>query len=83
MLRVNRFLKVLGIVATIAAGLLSASAEKKVLDHTCFDDWKAVKNTGLSKSGEWAAYAVDPQEGDGILYFYNTKNGKEISIPRG
>ena len=57
--------------------------EKKVLDHTSFDAWKAVKNTGLSNNGEWAAYAVDPQEGDGMLYFYNTRNGKKVELARG
>ncbi len=70
------------IMATWSIGAYGAG-EKKVLDHTSFDDWKAVKNTGLSNSGEWAAYAVDPQEGDGILYFYNTRNGKKVSLPRG
>lgn len=56
---------------------------KKVLDHTSFDGWKAVKNTAVSNNGEWAVYAVDPQEGDGVLTFYNTRNGKSVNINRG
>ena len=77
-------------IALLASGMVMAGAmatggalEKKVLDHTSFDAWKAVKNTGLSNNGEWAAYAVDPQEGDGMLYFYNTRNGKKVELARG
>lgn len=61
----------------------TAASEKKALDHTCFDSWKGVRNTGLTKDGTWAAYSVEPQEGDGLFYFYNTRSGDKISIPRG
>ncbi len=57
--------------------------EKKVLDHSCFDAWKGVKTDVLSDDGEWGAYEVNPQEGDGILCFYNTRNGKKIEVARG
>jgi len=56
---------------------------KRALDHDSFDGWKGVRNQAISHNGEWAAYAVNPQEGDGILTFYNTKSGKRIEIPRG
>ena len=72
---------VLSLTAAMAFSI--AATGKKVLDHTSFDDWKGVKNTGLSRDGVWAAYAVDPQEGDGVFYFYNTRNGDKIAIPRG
>ena len=73
-------------IAFIIAGFAVvgvATGTKKALDHTSFDNWKSVRNTGLSDSGEWAAYSVDPQEGDGCLYFYNTRTKKQIPIPRG
>ncbi|MDE6632426.1 MAG: prolyl oligopeptidase family serine peptidase, partial [Muribaculaceae bacterium] len=54
-----------------------------VLDHTCFDDWKKVTNHSLSNDGKWAAFSVNPQEGDGVLTIRNTANGKDINIPRG
>lgn len=60
-----------------------AQAEKKVLDHTSFDDWKSVKNSAVSNNGEWTLYSVDPQEGDGVLTFRNVKSGKKIDIARG
>ncbi len=67
----------------VVLSCLSIYAEKKELDHTSFDDWKSVTNYGLTGNGEWAGYAVNPQEGDGILTIYNTRNGRKIDIPRG
>lgn len=61
---------------------LSISA-KKPLDHTTFDNWKKVTNHCLSNDGKWAAFSINPQEGDGVLTIRNTQNLKEINIPRG
>ncbi|MDE6380550.1 MAG: prolyl oligopeptidase family serine peptidase [Muribaculaceae bacterium] len=63
---------------------LAFSADaKKVLDHSSFDDWKKVTNHSLSNDGKWAAFSVNPQEGDGVLILRNTTTGKDISIQRG
>ena len=59
------------------------SQAKKPLDHSSFDDWKKVTNHCLSNDGRWAAFSVNPQEGDGVLTLRNTANGKAIEIPRG
>ena len=67
----------------LMAGLGSLQAEKKALGHDDFDNWKSVRNQGISRDGNWSAYSVDPQEGDGVLTFYNTKTRKRIEIPRG
>ncbi len=64
--------------------LISFGVEaKKVLDHTCFDNWKKVYNHSLSNDGKWAAFSVNPQEGDGMLTIHNTANGTDINIARG
>ena len=63
-----------------AGGSLQA---KKALDHSDFDAWKSVRNMSISNSGEWAAYIVQPQEGDGVLTLRNTRSGKEINVERG
>lgn len=74
--------KLIFLVASLL--LIAANADaKKVLDHSSFDDWKSVSVYELAKDGSWAAYAVNPQEGDGILTFRNVKSGKEINIERG
>lgn len=64
-------------------GISLASNAKKVLSHTDFDDWKRVTNYSISNNGEWAAYAMVPQEGDATLVFYNTRTKKHIMVERG
>ena len=66
-----------------SAMVAGALAEKRVLDHSDFDRWEKVTNYSLSDDGLWAAFAVNPQEGDGILYFHNTRKGDQIEIKRG
>ncbi len=78
----NRHLPVcIALAAAIAGG--SALADKKTLGHDDFDAWKSVRNMEVSRNGEWAAFAVNPQEGDGILTFYNTRTRKRVEVPRG
>lgn len=67
----------------LLGGVLTVSAEKKTLDHTSFDNWKSVKNHTISNNGNWAAFSVNPQEGDGLLTFFNTKDGKKVNLERG
>ena len=64
---------------------LSLQAQKKPLDHSVFDSWQVATNTAISPSGKVVSYEVNPQEGDGTLYFYVSEKKKErvIEIPRG
>lgn len=79
--------RILLCLAVIASVLNTYGIEKvngkKVLDHTCFDSWKRVQTDIFTPDGEWCAYEINPQEGDGTLYFYNTKTGKKVEIERG
>lgn len=68
---------------TLLCGLTTGISAKKALDHSSFDDWKKVFNHSLSNDGTWAAYSINPQEGDGVLTLRNTKTGKEIIFHRG
>lgn len=72
---------------TIACAIIllggGGAGAKKVLDHSSFNTWQSAKNISLSKDGEWSLYEVNPQEGDGVLTFYNTRTGKRIPINRG
>lgn len=71
----------MALAATLAGG--SALADKKILGHDDFDAWKSVRNMAVSRNGEWTAFAVNPQEGDGVLTFYNTRTRKRVEVPRG
>lgn len=64
----------------LVAGLSQA---KRVLDHDSFDTWKGVRISHMSRDGRWSAYAVNPQEGDGVLTLRNNSTGKTIEIARG
>lgn len=67
----------------ISAAISFGVHAKKPLDHSCFDDWKKIQNHCLSNDGSWAAFSVNPQQGDGTLTLRNTKNGTDININRG
>lgn len=57
-------------------------AQKKPLDHSVYDSWQTVANTQISTRGNYIAYEVNPQEGDGQLVIH-PKRGKDIIVPRG
>ena len=80
-----RYLK--SVILTVCALLLGTGGNmaygKKPLDHDAFDGWEEVTNYSLSQNGEWAAFRVYPEEGDGVLTFYNIKTGKKIEVERG
>ena len=68
------------ILLLISIGL---SAQKKPLDHSVYDGWKNIQGAQISNNGNWVNYEINPQEGDGWLYFYNAKNNALDSIARG
>lgn len=70
-------------IALAMAFSFSQTDAKKVLSHDDFDFWEKLTNYSISNNGRWGACAVNPQEGDGILYLYDTSTGKKIAIPRG
>ena len=72
----------IALIAAFAFGTVYSEA-KKALGHDDFDAWKSVRNMAVSRNGEWAAFAVNPQEGDGTLTFYNTRTRKRVEIARG
>lgn len=71
------------LILASAALIALAAWAKKPLDHDCFDGWLTPRIQSLSPSGAWAAYTVNPQEGDGVLTLREMKSGREINIPRG
>ncbi len=59
------------------------SQQLKPLTHSVYDGWKSVAERSISNDGNFAAYTVNPQEGDGILYIQNLGNLKKDSAARG
>ncbi len=60
----------------------SVFAQKKPLDSTVFDGWNSIRGVELSRDGHWLAYAIAPQEGDGIGMLRDLNDGHSIAIPR-
>ncbi|MBI5706617.1 MAG: prolyl oligopeptidase family serine peptidase [Armatimonadetes bacterium] len=56
---------------------------KKPLDHSVYDGWKSVRLPALSRDGQWLAFGVFPQVGDGVLYVKSTGGESEKQIARG
>lgn len=41
---------------------------KKPVDFTLYDSWKSLSSQQISDDGNWVAWNVNPQKGDGLLY---------------
>jgi dipeptidyl aminopeptidase/acylaminoacyl peptidase len=62
---------------------ISVNGQKPPLDHSVYDSWKSVNQTLISDNGEWIAFTINPQQGDGWLYIYNVSTGRKDSVARG
>ncbi len=58
-------------------------AQKKPLDHSVYDGWKSAGERSVSNDGKYVVYAINPQEGDGILYVKGLDNNFIKEVPRG
>jgi len=65
----------------VCAGI--AYAQKKPLDHSVYDTWESVGAKQFSNDGNWAAYAINQQEGDAVLYFHNNLGAQKLKVSRG
>ena len=57
--------------------------QKKILDHTVYNDWKSLKNTSVSPNGKYISFQVDPHRGDGLLHWMSAQGDRKDSISRG
>ena len=70
----------LGIAFLLLA--IPGNAQKKVLDHTVYDSWKSISNTGITNDGSFSVCVVKEQEGDDYLLINNLKTNKSFIVPR-
>ena len=57
--------------------------DKKTLTHEVYDGWKSVGEKVISNNGKLIVYAVNPQEGDGMLEMHNIPENKISRAERG
>ena len=62
---------------------LTASAQKKPLTHDVYDGWKSLGERMISNDGQYAVYAINPQEGDGDLVIQNLATQEKKIVTRG
>ena len=62
---------------------LSFSQNKIPLDHSVYDGWKSIKENNISNNGNYVKYVADPQDGDGVLYLYNSNSKNSTAFQRG
>ncbi|MBA9076002.1 S9 family peptidase [Rufibacter quisquiliarum] len=71
----------------LGVGTLTVQAQqttaKKPLTHDVYDSWKSVDGDSLSQDGKYLLYAVNPQEGDGVLHLQNLANKTSKQFSRG
>jgi dipeptidyl aminopeptidase/acylaminoacyl peptidase len=56
---------------------------KKPLTHAVYDGWKSIGERAISNDGKYAVYAINPQEGDGMLVIHDVQTGKKQEEERG
>lgn len=70
----------LSIAFTIA---LTSPAQKKILDHSVYDEWKSISSLQITPNGQVIFFGISPQEGDRKLVIKRLKYKDEITIDRG
>src|SRR5579862_4452418 len=89
MRRLTAFVAFLCIIASLVRvqpprSASAASPTSKVpLDYKAYDSWNALRGITLSDDGTWLAYALVPEDGDGVLVVRNLVTGSEIREDRG
>lgn len=56
---------------------------KKSLDHTVYDGWQSIGEKLISNNGEFVAFTINVQEGNGSLVIKEPYNEKQLIIERG
>lgn len=56
--------------------------QKQPLTHQVYDNWKEISYKAITNDGNFAAFTVNPQEGDGKIIFYNLKSNTQDSVKR-
>jgi dipeptidyl aminopeptidase/acylaminoacyl peptidase len=71
-------------LSLLIASFANASfSQKKVIDHTVYNEWKTLKSQVISSDGNYVSYEINPHRGDGFLYIYNVEKKSLDSISRG
>lgn len=76
-------MKKLNLLTTLLLISITLLAQKKPLDHSVYDSWKAVAGVTIPQNGDILIYSVNAQEGDNLLNIKNLRTNFTIVVPRG
>jgi dipeptidyl aminopeptidase/acylaminoacyl peptidase len=76
-------MKKLFLPVLLFASLIISAQPKKPLTHYVYDGWKSAGERFISNDGQYAVYAINPQEGDGDLIVQNLATQQKITVTRG
>lgn len=62
---------------------VAVPAQKKPLDHSVYDGWQSIADRSVSNNGKYLTYAINPQEGDGMLVVQSVSGDYKKEIARG
>ena len=65
----------------VPAGAINA--QKRPLDHSAYEEWKAISDERLAADGRWVAYALTVEWGDAELVVRSTTGATEHRVSRG
>ena len=72
----------LSFAATAQKKKISSTPVKVPLTPAVYDGWKDISTKVISTDGQYAAITINPQDGDGRVYFFNLATLKEDSVQR-
>ncbi|MBE0675444.1 MAG: S9 family peptidase [Bacteroidales bacterium] len=75
--------RTLFLISTLLLLTFAVQGQKKALDHSDYDSWKSISGSSITDDGRWITYAINPQQGDGWLYFYDVNSSRLDSVERG
>ncbi|RFC55700.1 alpha/beta hydrolase family protein [Brumimicrobium aurantiacum] len=58
-------------------------AQKKIIDHTVYNEWKSLRNQEVSAKGNFVSYEINPHRGDGKLVLFDVKNNNYKEFNKG
>src|SRR5688572_12909799 len=71
------------VITSLAAASLAQTGQKRPLTAQDFDSWRSLQGTQISRDGNWVAYVMQPQDGDGEFFVRSTTGETEWRAPRG
>ncbi|MDB4899739.1 MAG: peptidase family protein, partial [Gemmatimonadetes bacterium] len=66
-----------------APGARAQTGARRALTPDDWDRWRSIVGTTVSADGQWVAYSLVPQVGDGELIVRSTRGATEWRVPRG